>query len=140
MTKDKLVWIYLLRNIFIEKSIPLPPYTKPIAALAAEQVEALTRRAASLAHRWNLGMVRPQAIVRLDIPRTVTWLRLASGRWLFVASFDTRASCLSCWDVGMIFRGRTTPVAEYFFSGPVRSAQLEVQTDSIVIALSVESR
>lgn len=140
MTKDKLVWIHLLRGLIIKNNIRLPPYTKPIAALSAEQVEALTRRAAWLGYRWSLGLIQPQAIAKLDIPRTVTWLRLVLGRWLFVASFDTQASCLSCWDVERAFREKTTPVAECFFSGPVRSTQLELQTSRIVIAVSVESR
>lgn len=128
-----------MRDLVIEKEIPLPPYLKPIAALTAEQVEALTRRAAWLAHSWSLGVVRPQTIVRLDLPRSVTWLRLISGRWLFVASYDTRTSSISCWDVEMAFRGVKEPVSEFFFSGPVKSAELETQADGIVVAVSVES-
>lgn len=86
-------------------------------------------------------MVRPQTIIRLDLPRTVTWLRLVSSRWLIVASYDTQASVLSCWNIEMALRGEKTPVAECFLPGPVRSAELELQADGgIVLAISVESR
>jgi hypothetical protein len=98
VTKDKLLWLYLLRNLVTEENVPLPAYLMPIAALAAEQVEALTRRAKLLSDDWKSGIVKPQAVVRLDLPRSVTWLRLLCGRWLFVASYDTRASTFSSWD------------------------------------------
>ena len=39
-------------------------------------------------------------------------------------------------DVGAVFRVEKKPVAEWFLSGPVNSAEVEVQRDSIVIALS----
>jgi hypothetical protein len=140
VTKDKLLWIRLLRDLVIEKNVPIPPYLRPISDLNAEELEALTRRAGWLAPNWSLEVVRPQVIVRLDVPRTVTWLRLILGRWLFVASYDTQSSSLSCWDVGMAFIGEKMPVAECFFSGPMKSAELELQADGIVIALSVESK
>ena len=140
MTKDKVLWIYLLRRLVREKTIPLPPYVKAVNALSGDQLEALTRRVALLAHKWNLGLVKPQAIVRLDLPRSVTWLRLVTGRWLFVASYDARASSFACWDIAAAFQGAKEPVAECFFSGPVHSAVFEIQHEGIVMALSVESR
>ena len=139
MTKDKLLWLYLLRNLVTEENVPLPAYLMPIAALAAEQVEALTRRAKLLSDDWKSGIVKPQAVVRLDLPRSVTWLRLLCGRWLFVASYDTRASTFSCWDITDAFQGVTEPAAECCFSGPIKSAELQVQTDGVVIALAVSS-
>ena len=48
----------------------------PIVALAAEQVEALTRRAKLFSDNWKTGIVKLQAVVRLDLPRSLTWLRL----------------------------------------------------------------
>jgi hypothetical protein len=39
----------------------------------------------------------------------------------------------------MAFRGVKEPVSEFFFWGPVKSAELEIQEDGIVVAVSVES-
>lgn len=139
-TRVKSLWVCMLRRLIKENDSPLPPYLKPVTALSGEHFEALTRRLTVLTHQWNRGVVRPQSIIRLDLSRSVTWLRLVSGRWLFIASSDARASSFACWDIETVFREVKEPAAECFFSGPVDDGMFEVQHEGIVIALSVGSR
>lgn len=73
-------------------------------------------------------------------PRSVTWLRLVSARWLFVSSYDAEISSLACYEVGGIFSRTTKPVAECFLSGPVQTAEIEMQDEGIVIALALRTK
>ena len=61
------------------------------------------------------------------------------ARWLFVASSDAFVSSLICWDTNAVFKGNSKPNAECF-SGPIKTGEIEVQTDGLVIALAVELR
>lgn len=124
----------------IERRVPLPSYTKHVVAMDAENMEVLTRRVYRLSKHWDSGNLRARSVVHLDQPRSVTWLRIVSGRWLFVASSDSRTSGLSCWDIEDIFNEMTGTVAECFFSGAIHDAEVEVQDGSIVVASSVDSR
>ena len=110
-----------------------------MAALGAEQMEVLARRVARLSHDWNHDKVHFRSIVSFDQPRSVTWLRIVHGRFLFVASSDTQASGFACWDIGSAFLDEKKPIAECFFAGPVQGAAIEVQDEGVVIAVSVES-
>jgi hypothetical protein len=120
--------------------IPISPYVKPLEFLEHPEIEAITLRAAHLALSWNCEVLKPQSAVRLDMGRSVTWLRLVCARSLFVASSDTVSSSLACWDIATAFKGEKKPVAECFFPGPVRTAALEVQADAVVIAVALDSR
>ena len=123
----------------VERDAPLPPCLKPLAALKAEQIEALARRVTRLSDDWDHGRVRCQSIVSLNQPRCVTWLRIVSCRFVFVASSDAQASSIACWDIGAAFQGSKDPIAECFLTGPVQDAEVDLQPDGIVIALSVGS-
>jgi hypothetical protein len=135
-THDKVLLKHLLDDI----DIPLPPYGKALEFLEHVHIEAITLHAARLAVSWNNETLKPQSVVRLDMGRSVTWLRLVCARSLFVASSDTVSSSLECWDIATALKGDKKPIAECFFSGPVRTAALEVQEDAPVIAVAVDSR
>jgi len=120
--------------------VPLPLYRKSVDSLDANQIEALTLRALHLAQDWTHRMVQPRSLIRLDLPRCVTWVRIVSARWLFVASSDAFVSSLICWDINAVFKENNVPTAECFFSGPIKTGQIEVQTDGLTIALAVGSR
>lgn len=139
-TQDKLLWVYLLRALILEKHAPLPPYLKPTASLTAKEVEALTRRIHGFAMDWEYDTVTSRSTLSFFSPRSVSWLKILSGRWVFVAASDTLSSSLACWDIGTAFSGETKPLAECYLTGPVHDAEVEVQTDGIVIAASVASR
>jgi hypothetical protein len=139
-THDKVLWIHLLKHLVDEINIPLPPYGKALEFLEHTHIEAITLRAAHLAVSWNNEILKPQSVVRLDMGRSVTWLRLVCARSLFVASSDTVSSSLACWDIATTLKGDKKPIAECFFSGPVRTAAFEVQEEAPVIAVAVDSR
>jgi hypothetical protein len=137
-TQDKIIWIHLLHHLLVEMNVPLPLYVKPLELLDHLEIEAITLRAAHLAVSWNCEVLKPRLVVRLDMGRSVTWLKLVCARWLFVASSDTVSSCLACWDIAAAFKGDKKPVAECFFPGPVRTAALEVQEGAAVIAVALD--
>ena len=140
MTRDKLLWIRLLRAVATDENAPLPLHRKSIDSLDASQIEALTLRALHLAHDWARGIVQPRSIVHLDLPRCITWVRVVSARWLLVASLDAYVSSLICWDINAVFKGNYKPTAECFFVGPIKTREIEMQPDGLVVALAVESR
>lgn len=106
--------------------------------LDSSQVEALVRRGFTLIHDSQTARFEAKTVHRLDLPQPVTWMRLINGCWLFVASSDTFTSKLTCWDVSLVLKGSTTPAAECYLPGRVKTGQAEVQDGSIVIALGVE--
>jgi hypothetical protein len=138
VTKAKLLWIYILRTLVIEGVITLPPYRKSIESLTSGEIEALARRTAQLKCCRNSGELVPKSVTPLNLPQSVTWLRLVNGRWLLVTSSDLYFSKLTCWDTSLL-RESSEPIAECSLSGPVKSGKVEVQADGVVIALDVES-
>jgi hypothetical protein len=135
-----LLWIYILRHLTVDQGVPLPPYCKSIVLLDAAQIEAIAVRAARLDHAWESGRLAPQSFTRMDLPRSVTWLRLVSARWLFVASSDANRSSFVCYEIRGALSDNMKPVAECFLPGPVHTADIEMQDEGVVIALAVESR
>jgi hypothetical protein len=127
-----------LRALAIEGGVTLPPYRKSIENLSSGEIEALAQRGAQLKGCMELGELVPKNITPLHLPRSVTWLRLVNGRWLFVASSDPYFSKLTCWDASLI-RKLSEPVTECSLPGPVKSGKVQVQADGVVIALDVES-
>ncbi|KAJ7703921.1 hypothetical protein B0H17DRAFT_1193853 [Mycena rosella] len=112
----------------------LPSYLKTPRLFDAGALEALVRRVDRLTRRWNANDLSPVNVWRLHLCQSITWLRFVSGRWLFVASSDNDVSKISCWDLSVIFRGGTEPIAEAYLPGPVKTARLEVQASGVVLA------
>ena len=79
-TKDKLLWIYILRHLVVDHDVPLPPYCKSIELLDASQIEAIAVRAARLMYAWDSGKLILQSFSRMDISQSVTLLRLVCAR------------------------------------------------------------
>jgi hypothetical protein len=84
-TKDKLLWICILRHLVVDRDVP---YNKSIELLDARQIKAIAIRTARLSHAWDIEELVSRSLIRMDLSRSVTrtWLRLVSARWLFVAS------------------------------------------------------
>lgn len=105
------------------------------------EMEALTRRATRLQHLWSgpFTELPPRHIIRLDLPRRITWLRIVHSKWLLVASYDDEFSTLTCWDISLVVRDSRLPMGEWYLPGPVKSGQIETQENGVVIALGVDS-
>ncbi|KAJ7108070.1 hypothetical protein C8R43DRAFT_1243587 [Mycena crocata] len=121
-TQNKLLWMNLLEASHSEGHV-LPLYLKSHHLLDAATLEALVLRVARLARRWKLNDICPVKAWRIHLPQSITWLRLVSGSWLFVASSDNE--------------GYTDPIAEAYLPGQVKTARLEVQDAGIVLALGL---
>lgn len=121
----------------------MSPYMDSLDSLDDLEAEALVRRTARLVHllhttdtvsfspKWSTGAY-------IDLSQPVHWLRLVGGRWLLVASSDHSVSNLTCWDISLVTtRGLAEPTAECFLPGPIKTGQVEIQSEAIVIALAV---
>lgn len=88
LTRSKDLW-----TTFFRRDVPSsrPPsvvrYCKALEALTATDCETLTVQPLRL--RRQLSSSAAPGIVSLNIPRSVTWIRMIQGRWLVVASSDT---------------------------------------------------
>ncbi|KAJ7703929.1 hypothetical protein B0H17DRAFT_1175693 [Mycena rosella] len=123
-TRAKILWMDLL-DTSAAKDI-LPSYLKTPHLLDSGALEALVLRVSRLSSKWStgdLGTVNSSG--RLHLCQSVTWIRLLSGSWLFVASSDND--------------GYTEPIAEAYLPGEVRTAQLEpeVQVSGVVLELDL---
>jgi hypothetical protein len=128
-----------LRHLLVDRDVPLPPHCKSIESLDASQIEAIAVRAARLTRAWDSGSLVPKRFARVDLPRSVTWLRLVCARWLFVASSDTICSSFACYEIAGALSDNRNPVAECFFAGPVGTADIEIQHGRLVISLAIGS-
>ena len=129
-----------MRHLLVDRDVPLPPHCKSIESLDASQIEAIAVRAARLTRAWDSGSLVPKRFARVDLPRSVTWLRLVCARWLFVASSDTICSSFACYEIAGALSDNRRPVAECFLSGPVHTAEIEVQNGVLVIALAIKAQ
>jgi hypothetical protein len=136
-THPKTLWLTFLQRLSANDHTRLPQYIKPLATMTSHEVEILTRRIAQMDRDWDRGQVHPKSITRLDLPQSVTWLRLIAGRWLLVASSDSHTSRLCCFDTSRLAES-TKPATECFFAGRIQTGDVEVQSDGIVIALGVD--
>ncbi|KAJ6578650.1 hypothetical protein DFH09DRAFT_1310634 [Mycena vulgaris] len=136
-TQAKFLRVHFLDVATSEENAILPAYLKTRELLSAAELEALVTRVSRLAHRWRSQDLCPVKVWRLYLPQSITWLRLISGSWLFVASSDNHVSKISCWDLSLLFQGYPEPIAEAYLPGQVRTAQLEVQDSGIVLAFGL---
>ncbi|KAJ7108053.1 hypothetical protein C8R43DRAFT_1162615 [Mycena crocata] len=135
-TRHKLLWMNLLEVLRSEGHV-LPPYLKVPSLLDAATLEAVVLRVARLARKWKANDICPVNTWRLHLCQSITWLRLVCGSWLFVASSDNEVSKISCWDLSLMFQGYMDPIAEAYLPGQVKTAQLEVQDEGVVIGLGL---
>ncbi|KAJ7348070.1 hypothetical protein DFH08DRAFT_867310 [Mycena albidolilacea] len=137
-TQTKGLWIRLLEQQVLLDDCIVPRYLKPYESLDAVALEALVRRVARLTHKRETGDLSPAKVWHLNaLPQSITWLRLVSGSWLFVASSDNYCSKISCWNLSLVFQGRMEPLAEAFLPGRVKTGKLEVQESGVVLALGL---
>lgn len=138
-SKAKILWLHILRTLVSLKSITLPPYIRPPHSLQRPEIEALVLRTCRLKHLWSQSEITPKHTLPLHLPRSVDWLKLVNGKWLFVASSDRFVSKLSCWDlsISLATHGISKPLAECFLPDRVNSGRVEVQNLGVVIALGV---
>ncbi|KII86220.1 hypothetical protein PLICRDRAFT_281415 [Plicaturopsis crispa FD-325 SS-3] len=143
ITREKYLWVTMLRDIMQNYRLPLPSHIKAIESLASAHLEALVRRLMLSVPFWkHAGEINDAVcmgrVVRVDQPRSITWLHLVHDRWLLVAASDTVRSSLTCWDVSILMGGNRRPAAECFLAGPVQSAQVDIDpTRGLVVALGV---
>ncbi|KAJ7163897.1 hypothetical protein C8R43DRAFT_989117 [Mycena crocata] len=137
-TRTKALWINVLERKIRDEGAVLPPYLKTYDSLDASALEALVRRVSQLADKWQSGNLAPVNVRRLDLPQSITWLRLVSGSWLFVASSDNHSSKISCWNLSFVSQGSKKPLAEAYLPGQVKTGKVEVQDCGIVLALGLQ--
>ncbi|KAJ7760687.1 hypothetical protein DFH07DRAFT_957522 [Mycena maculata] len=138
VTRSKILWINLLERYAHEGKV-LPPYIKGYALLDAGTLEALAHRVSRLSVEWEIGALTPVHDWRLDLPQSITWLRLVAGIWLFVASSDNHISKITCWDLSLVFQGSKEPLAEAYLPGQVKTGEMEMQDSGVVLALGLGS-
>ncbi|KAJ7703914.1 hypothetical protein B0H17DRAFT_39004 [Mycena rosella] len=136
-TRNKLLWIHLLDSAASEEGSLLPTYLKKRDLLDAGALEALATRVSRVTRKWRAKDLCPVNVWRLHLQQSITWLRLVSGNWLFVASSDNHISKISCWDLSLLFQGYVEPIAEAYLPGQVKTAQVEVQAAGVVLALGL---
>ncbi|KAJ6492803.1 hypothetical protein C8R47DRAFT_1012885 [Mycena vitilis] len=135
-TRAKQLWLTLLHTLVSDGHV-LPPYLRKPETLDSAALEALVRRVAQLERKWRSSDLHPAYVWRLNMRQSITWLRLIEGRWLFVASSDIDVSKISCWDLSLVFRGHTDPIAEAYLPGQVKTAQVQLQDTGVVLALGL---
>ncbi|KAJ6578652.1 hypothetical protein DFH09DRAFT_1276144, partial [Mycena vulgaris] len=121
--RTKLLWIHLLELIVSDEDALLPKYLNAHYLLSAAELGTLVRRVSRLARKWRTGDLYPVGVWRLNLCQSITWNRLVSGIWLFIASSDNK--------------GCTKSIAEGYLPDQVRTAQLEVQAAGVVLALGL---
>ncbi|KAJ6578630.1 hypothetical protein DFH09DRAFT_1448695 [Mycena vulgaris] len=136
-TQTKLLWVHFLDVATSEEDVILPAYLKTRELLSAAELKALVTRVTRLAYRWRSQELCPVKVWRLYLLQSITWLRLVSGSWLFVASSDNHVSKISCWDLSLFFQGYPEPIAKAYLPEQVRTARLEVQDSGIVLAFGL---
>ncbi|EIW77106.1 hypothetical protein CONPUDRAFT_146190 [Coniophora puteana RWD-64-598 SS2] len=117
--------------------VPLPRSLENLEQLTSEKVEAITCRAASLCDTWENHAVGTKSVWRLDLPRSVTWLRLVEARWLLVASSDTVCSSLDLYDLAALENNGLVPLIGCYLPGPILSGEAEIQDGRLVPILRV---
>ncbi|KAJ7852288.1 hypothetical protein B0H13DRAFT_2398674 [Mycena leptocephala] len=137
VTRAKILWINLLGRISENKGTLMPFRLKKYDLLDAVALESLVRRLSRLSYKWETGNLSPVDVWRIYLPQRITWLRLVSGTWLFVASSDDHCSKISCWDLSLVRQGNKEPLAEAYLPGQVKTGKLEVQGSQIVLALGL---
>lgn len=104
----------------------LPSYFRSLNDLTPRDTETMAIHLVRLLHG---GIPSSPRIIRIDQPRTITWLRLVHGSWLLVATSDTDASSLSLWRLSDILQNgsKAVPVSEGFLPAPVRDGAVDVE-------------
>ncbi|KAF7307561.1 F-box domain-containing protein [Mycena indigotica] len=136
----KSVWLTQLAWL-LRQGIRIPAYIEDHLALSSPELELLVRRLSYASQKWTQTENRsPFRTWSINLPQSITWLHLAQGRWLFVASSDDKVSKLSCWDIFRIFKGNTEPIAQGYLPDVVKTGKAEVQDREIVLALGLGSQ
>ncbi|TDL27893.1 hypothetical protein BD410DRAFT_781809 [Rickenella mellea] len=134
---DKQLWAHILQRDVVDRDISLLPYRSEFASSDAACIEAWVRQAlnleASFQNAESLG-----ATQRVGLGACITWVKLVRGRWVLVASSDTRHSCLMLWD-SMPPTKSLQKCANISLPGPVLDGQVEDTGSKITIAVSVGS-
>ncbi|KAJ6546354.1 hypothetical protein B0H10DRAFT_2131537 [Mycena sp. CBHHK59/15] len=138
-TRTKLLWIDILERAVLQEACILPSFLKTYDLLDAVALEAVARRGLQLQRKWRAMDLSPSRIWHMNIPQSITWLRLAAGRWLFVTSSDNHVSRISCWDLVLVFQGNKEPIANAYLPGQVNTAEMEIQDSGVVIALGLDT-
>ncbi|EIW77761.1 hypothetical protein CONPUDRAFT_167828, partial [Coniophora puteana RWD-64-598 SS2] len=78
-----------------------------------------------------------KSVWRLDLKRSVTWLRLVESRFLLVASSDTLCSNLEIYDLAALGTNGLVPLTGCYLPGPVTSGEAEIRDGRLLPTLQV---
>ena len=109
MTHLRSLWALLFRQHVLEQHIPYPDLGEtPLSDLSADELESLTRRAASLRQNWTSPKPTPRRQRSFNTPSEpspriifLQFLPARSNRWLISVRMTAqpRTYLLQCWDV-----------------------------------------
>ncbi|KAF7302038.1 hypothetical protein MIND_00770200 [Mycena indigotica] len=136
-TYSKIVWIRQM-ELLEEQGAIIPSYAQNYRPLQPIILEALVLRLSSVADKWTRQDMAPTKCSSLAVPRSITWLRIVDGRYVFAAFSDQKLSSIACWDMWWLPDGNINPIAEAFLPGRVNTAQVDMQEDGIVLALGLD--
>ncbi|EIW79573.1 hypothetical protein CONPUDRAFT_166320 [Coniophora puteana RWD-64-598 SS2] len=139
-TQDKQLWLIFLQRLVHSKNAPLHCLLQKFNSLTSQQVQALACRSAYLCDAWAHNSLTARHIIRSDLPRSVTWLKLVEGRWLLVASMDTMCSRLEVYDISATGKGIFGPLAGCYLSGPITSGEADIRNGQLRAAVAVDAR
>ncbi|KAF7307567.1 F-box domain-containing protein [Mycena indigotica] len=126
LTRLKSVWLTQLAWL-LRQGIRIPAYIEDYLTLTSPDLELLVRRLSYASQKWtppeNPSPFRTWSI---NLPQSITWLHLAQGRWLFVASSDDRET--------------RNPLPRAIYQMWSRPGKAEVQDREIVLALGLGSQ
>ncbi|KAF7302054.1 hypothetical protein MIND_00771900 [Mycena indigotica] len=136
VTQQRSIWIRKLTHLLNNGAV-LPHHLKEYHNLPLQTLEALVWRNQRLQDKRLRNDMSALKVSHLYLKHSISWLRLVAGRWLFCAFSDNATSGIGCWDVVSVFAGHVRPIAIGYLPGRVQTAQLEVQTSRVVIALGL---
>ncbi|KAF7292971.1 hypothetical protein MIND_01196300 [Mycena indigotica] len=133
ITRSRSLWMNLLWDVIKEGAI-LPKYLREPRQLSTPLIEQLVRRLTTLIPKWHTTweLSYPTTMARLDIPLSITWLRLVAGNWLFVAASNDFESQIICYNLS---GGGDTSRA--YLPERVRTGKAEMKDGQVFIALGL---
>lgn len=134
--EDRYFWLsVLIRGAEYELS-RLPANALPNQDASVNVLRACVKHAYLLKKFYQCPSL-DRAIIRIDTPARVTFVKLIRGRWFLVASSNTTISELSVWE---ILSPSTCALQDrVYFPAPILDGILDDDRNNIRLAISIAS-
>lgn len=131
--EDRYLWLSALKKCRNKPSY-LQGNAIPVEDASAETLRAWVKHAYVLRRAYQRPSL-DRAIVRVDTPARVTFVRLVRGRWFLVASSNTTISELSVWEI--ISPSNCSLRNRVYFPAPVLDGMVDDGGSYIRLAVTV---